>query len=415
MIGWLDCSSGVSGDMLLGALVDAGVPLSALQQPVDAVSPEPVSLTSEQVTRGGLRATRVRVRAPESTAERTWPEIRALLEQGDLDPAVRGLAVAAFARLATAESAVHGTSPDEVHFHEVGALDAIADVVGTAAGFAALGLDVVHASPVAVGSGTVQTRHGRLPVPAPAVAELLRDVPTYGGGADVELTTPTGAALLTATVSAFGDQPPMRVRRQAAGAGGRDLADRANIVRLFVGPPAGAASTTLVFEANVDDMDPRLWPAVLERLLAAGASDAWLVPILMKKGRPAHTVRVLVETHAADRVRTVLFTETTTLGVRESPVVKHALPREQRTVSVDGQRIRVKAATLDGAVVNVQPEYDDVAAVAAATQRPVKDVMAAAAAAARDPAPGGAGRASPAGSADPPDRAGSDLPGGSAQ
>ncbi|MFW6091284.1 MAG: nickel pincer cofactor biosynthesis protein LarC [Actinomycetota bacterium] len=424
MIGWLDCSSGVSGDMLLGTLVDAGVPLSALQQPVDAVSPAPVTLSSEVVSRGGLRATRVRVDAPESAAERTWPEIRALLEQAALEPAVRGLAIAAFARLAEAESAVHGTTPDEVHFHEVGALDAIADVVGTAAGIAALGLDVVHASPVAVGSGTVQTRHGQLPVPAPAVAELLRDVPTYGGGADVELTTPTGAALLTATVSAYGDQPPMRVRRQAAGAGGRDLPGRANIVRLFVGRPAGAASTTLVFEANVDDMDPRLWPAVLERLLAAGASDAWLVPILMKKGRPAHTVCVLAETHAADTVRTVLFTETTTIGVRETPVVKRALPREQRTVSVDGQRIRVKAATLDGAVVNAQPEYDDVAAVAAATQRPVKDVMAAAAAAAREPALAEDGRTDsagngnppdPAGSGNPPDPEGSDLPGGSTQ
>ncbi len=288
-------------------------------------------------------------------------------------------------------------------------------MVGAAAGIAALELDVVHASPVAVGSGIVQTRHGELPVPAPAVAELLRDVPTYGGGANVELTTPTGAALLTATVAAFGDQPPMRVRRQAVGAGARDLAGRANIVRLFIGQPTGAASTTLVLEATVDDMDPRLWPAVLERLLAAGASDAWLVPILMKKGRPAHTVCALAETHVADKVRTVLFTETTTLGVRETPVVKRALARDQRTVSVDGQRIRVKAATLDGVVVNVQPEYDDVAAVAAATQRPVKDVMAAAAAAAREPDPPDSSRTGVAGDESAPVSAGTDGPGGSAR
>ena len=381
MIGWLDCASGVSGDMLLGTLVDAGVPPGDMQEAIDRVSPEPARLRVETVQRGGLRATRVQVDATDSTTHHTWKDIRALLEQADLPPAVRKVAIGAFTRLAEAEGAVHGVGPEAVHFHEVGALDSIADMVGAAAGFAALGLDAVYASPIAVGSGTVHTQHGVLPVPAPAVAELLKGVPTHGGGAGVELATPTGAALLTTVATGFGDQPPMRVRRQAFGAGGRDLADRPNVVRLLIGEPVGAMGTTMVLEANVDDLDPRLWPPVLARLLATGASDAWLVPILMKKGRPGHTLCVLVESEVAERVRAVMFTETTTIGVRETPVTKRALSRDEHVVTVDGVQIRVKTATLNGVIVNAQPEYDDVAAAAAATGRPVKRVMAAAVAA----------------------------------
>jgi uncharacterized protein (TIGR00299 family) protein len=389
VIGWFDCSSGVAGDMLLAALVDAGVDIATMQAAVDAVSPEPVRLRSETVHRGGLRATRIHVEAPESTSHRRWADIRDLLADAALEPSVRELAVAAFTRLAESEALVHGTHPGEVHFHEVGALDAIADVVGFAAGFQSLGLDHVTASPVAVGSGTVRTHHGLLPVPAPAVVELFRDVPTHGGGADVELATPTGAALLTAVVTAFGEQPPMRTRRQAFGAGGRDIRGRPNVVRLLLGEPSDnagnrpPATAAVVMEANVDDLDPRLWPAVLSKLLAAGASDAWLVPILMKKGRPGHTLCVLADTEAADRLRAIMFTETTTIGVRETPVGKRALSRAEHSVDVDGQQIRVKTATLDGVLVNAQPEYDDVAAAAASTGRPVKQVLAAATAAIR--------------------------------
>jgi hypothetical protein len=389
VIAWFDCSSGVAGDMLLAALLDAGVDISTMQAAVDAVSPEPVHLRSEPVHRGGLRATRIHVEAPESTSHRRWADIRDLLANAALEPSVRELAVAAFTRLAESEARVHGTDPGAVHFHEVGALDAIADVVGFAAGFQSLGLDQVTASPVAVGSGTVRTDHGLLPVPAPAVVELFRDVPTHGGGAGVELATPTGAALLTAVATAFGDQPLMRTRRQAFGAGGRDIPGRPNVVRLLLGEPADRtgsgpwATAAVVLEANVDDLDPRLWPAVLSKLLAAGASDAWLVPILMKKGRPGHTLCVLADVEAADRLRAIMFTETTTIGVRETPVGKRALSRAEHSVNVDGQQIRVKTATLDGVVVNAQPEYDDVAAAAASTGRPVKQVLAAASAAIR--------------------------------
>lgn len=383
MIGWLDCSSGVAGDMLLAALVDAGVPLDTMQHAVDAIAPEPVSLRVEEVRRAALRATQVQVDAVESTTPRTWAQIRDLLDDNLLSADVATRARGAFERLATAEARVHGGRPEDVHFHEVGALDAIADVVGTAAGFAALNLAELHVSPVALGSGTVSTAHGRLPVPAPAVVELLTGVPSYGGGAEIELTTPTGAALVTEFATDWGVQPAMAIRRQGVGAGGRDLADQPNVLRLIVGEALHPQPATLLLETNVDDMDPRLWPPVLTRLLDAGASDAWLTPIVMKKGRLAHTLSVLVDAPALAAVRHAVFVETTTIGLRETVVDKRALDRTERSVEVDGHRVRIKTATLGGLLVNGQPEYDDVVAAARAAGRPIKAVLAEAAAAAR--------------------------------
>ncbi|WP_182525206.1 nickel pincer cofactor biosynthesis protein LarC [Nocardioides dongkuii] len=376
---WVDASSGASGDMLLGALLGAGVPLEVLQSAVDAVSPEPVALAVEQVTRGGLAATRCHVDVPESHQHRTWREVSALLAAAPLDDAVRTLAERVFARLATAEGAVHGVPPEDVHFHEVGALDAIADVVGVAAGLVHLDAASVVVSPVAVGSGSVRAAHGVLPVPPPAVAELLRGVPSYAGpeGAPaMELCTPTGAALLTTVATAWGPQPLMVTREVGVGAGGRDPEGHANVLRLLVGAAEGATTEELVIEANVDDLDPRLWPAVLDALLAAGAADAWLTPILMKKGRPAHTLHVLVVPSRAAAVRDVVFRETTTIGLREHLVTKRALAREMVTVTIAGQAVAVKVARHDGRVVTAQPEYDDVARAAAALGRPVGDVLA---------------------------------------
>jgi len=383
---WVDASSGASGDMLLGALVGAGVPVEVMQSAIDAVAPEPITLRVEEVRRGGLAATRVHVDVAESHHHRTWRDVRALL--GDAD-----LAVAVFERLAVAEAAVHGTTPDEVHFHEVGALDAIADVVGVCAGFAHLGATSVTVSPVAVGSGTIQAAHGTLPVPPPAVAELLRGAPSYAGPVAMELCTPTGAALLTTLATAWGPQPAMTVGEIGVGAGGRDPEGHANVLRIFRGFETGlrpsstsGASTTdgpLLLECNVDDLDPRVWPAVIAALLEAGASDAWLTPILMKKGRPAHTLSVLVDADHAVGVRATVFRQTSTIGLREQPVAKHALEREFTSVDVGGQTISVKLARHDGSVVNAQPEYDDVARAAAVLDRPVADLLAEAAALSR--------------------------------
>ena len=383
MIGWLDCSAGISGDMLLGALVDVGVPLEVLQAAVDRVGVEPVRLSRSTVSRGGLGATKVDVHVDEHPRTRTWADVRALVEGADLLPAVAVTALDVFGRLAAAEAAVHRTSPDDVHFHEVGALDAVADVVGGAAGLHALGLTRLTASPVVLGSGTTRGAHGPLPVPPPAVLALLAGVPVLAGPVAREMTTPTGAALLAATVAAYGPLPPMVLRRTGTGAGGRDPDEVANVLRLVVGDAASGGPSTedaVVLEANVDDLDPRLWPGVLQQLLDVGAGDAWLAPILMKKGRPAHTLHVLCPPDRVAAVHDVVFRSTTTLGVRSVGVAKHALARTQRTVEVDGRPVRVKLGLLGEEVVNAVPEWDDVAAAAAALGRPAKLVLGEAAA-----------------------------------
>ena len=394
-VGWWHCLAGASGDMCLGAIVDAGVPLETIQAAIDAVGVEPVQLLRESVTRQGVTATRIDVRTQTSSVIRTWGNIRSLLEAAPLPEPTRKLALDVFARLARAEAAAHRTEPDQVRFHEVGALDAIADVVGTAAGLHALGVETVTASPIALGYGMSRGEHGLLPVPGPAVLALLEEVdaPVYSGGVAAELCTPTGAALLAATVTEWGPLPALRIEAVGNGAGSRDLDELPNVLRLVVGTAVetGGDATVghpgeiaIVIEANVDDLDPRIWPSVLSRLLDAGADDAWLTPIVMKKGRPAHTLSVLCSDQAAEEVRRIIFTETSTIGLRERRVGKRALDRAVTTVQVDGVAIRVKTAVLDGRVVNAIPEYDDVAAAAAQLGRPVKAVLAAATAAAHD-------------------------------
>ena len=385
MIGWLDCAAGASGDMLLGTLVDAGVPVATLAAAIAAVGVEDVELAVTTVERHGIGATKVDVRVPEAARHRTWGDIRARLVAAPLAEPVRATALDAFARLARAEAAVHRTTPDAVHFHEVGALDAIADVVGTAAGLHALGLDRLTAGPVTLGSGgTTRSGHGVVPVPAPAVLGVLAEAgaPVRGGPAPYEMCTPTGAALLAAAVTGWGPLPAMTPVRTGVGAGGRDPAELPNVLRLVLGEEAADPGGALLLETNVDDLDPRLWPEVLERLLAAGASDAWLTPILMKKGRPAHTLHVLGPAGRADALRREVFTRTSTLGIRELRVGKTALTRETGSVTVAGQRIATKTARLDGERVNVSVEYEDVRRAAEALGLPVKEILRAATAAA---------------------------------
>lgn len=393
MIGWLDCSAGASGDMLLGALVDAGAPLSVMQEAVDALAVEPVLLSTGLVTRQGIAATKVDVTAPRSTVTRTWANIRGQLEAAHLAEPVRRTALDAFARLARAEATAHRMSPEQVHFHEVGGLDAVADVVGTAAGLHALGVRRLTAGTVALGSGMVRGEHGLIPVPGPAVLALLQEAsaPVWAGLAPYEMCTPTGAALLAATVIEWGPLPPMTVRAVGTGAGSRDLDEVANVLRLVLGEPiaAGRPGAAVLLEANVDDLDPRLWPDVLDGLLAAGASDAWLSPILMKKGRPAHTLHVLCGDDVVATVRRTVFDRTSTIGLRRTEVSKHVLEREEGVVRVEGMPIAVKIARDAGRVVNVSVEFEDVRRAAAELRQPVKEVLRAATAAAHRSHPAG--------------------------
>jgi uncharacterized protein (TIGR00299 family) protein len=389
-IGWLDLSAGASGDMLLGALVDAGVPLDVPAVAVAALPVERIRLVTEPVTRHGLGATRVHVHAPDSSQHRTWSDVRTLLAGAPLAPAVRDGALAVFERLAVAEGRVHRMSPDEVHFHEVGALDALADVVGVVAGFEHLGLSRLSASPVALGSGSARAAHGVVPIPGPAVLELLAGVPVHAGVVPAEMCTPTGAALVAARVDGWGPLPPMRVERVGMGAGGRDPGQLPNVVRLVLGQsdePTPAAP--VVLETNVDDLDPRLWPGILDALFAAGASDAWLTPILMKKGRPAHTLSTLCRPDAVAGVQAAVFATTSTIGMRVVPVGKVALERLSASVGVLGGRVGVKVAASGGRVVNVSVEFEDVAALARQLGLPVKEVLRAATAAAESAYPAG--------------------------
>ena len=386
VIGWIDAASGVSGDMLLGALCDIGaLDVAALAAQLG------VAVDAAEGSRGGLRGIGVTVATEADPPHRRLADLVELVGRCGLDPAVRDRAVAVFRRLAVAEARVHGVAADDVEFHEVGALDTIVDVVGACIGFASLGLDRLHVSPIALGGGQARTMHGVVPVPGPAVLELLAasDLVGHGGPVDVELATPTGVAILAEFATASGPMPPVAVTATGVGLGSRDLAEHPNVLRLVVGTEPAATHRNddgddgwLVLEANVDDLDPRLWPAVLAKLLETGAGDAWLTPIVMKKGRAAHTVSVLVAPDRADAAARVLFTESSTIGVRTTRVGKRALDREWVPVDVGGHGVRVKVARLDGRVVNAVPEYDDVAAAAAATGRPVKAVLAAAAAAA---------------------------------
>ncbi|HEX6888698.1 MAG TPA: nickel pincer cofactor biosynthesis protein LarC [Candidatus Nanopelagicales bacterium] len=386
---WVDARFGVAGDMLVAALVDGGAPLDALQAAVDAVIPGAVQLEVAEVTRAGQRALHCTVTSREpDPPHRRWSDLRDALAAADLAAPVSAAALAVFTRLAAAEARVHGTDPAEVHFHEVGAWDSIADVVATCAGLHALGVERLAAGPIALGSGTVRTAHGELPVPVPAVLELVTGWRVHAGGMG-ELATPTGVALLTTLAVACEELPAMTVTGVGVGAGSRDTPGHPNVVRVVLGTraePAAAGATgtqdAVLIEANVDDLDPRVWPSVLAGLLEAGAADAWLTPIVMKKGRPAHTLAVLGPAAASTELRHAIFTLVPTLGVRETTVAKHALERCWRPVEVAGHVVGIKLGVRDGHITSATPEFEEVAAAAAATGRPVREVLARAIAAA---------------------------------
>ena len=384
---WVDASAGVAGDMLLGALLDAGASLDAVQRAVDAVVAGAVAVEVRTVTRAGMRATKADVRMlVDDPPHRDWRTVRSMLGDAPFEERVRRDALAVFGRLADAEARAHGIDPEDVHFHEVGALDSIADVVGVCAALADLGVDTLSAGEVALGSGTVRMAHGRIAVPGPAVVELAKGWRVRGDGPG-ELTTPTGLALVVTLAQACEDLPALTLEASGSGAGTRDPAGRPNLTRVLLGsrvdgPARVPGQTGVVLEANVDDLDPRLWPGVLTALLEAGAQDAWLAPIAMKKGRPAHVLTVLGTPEAAPRLRGVVHAQTSTIGVRQTSVEKHMLPRTWVALDVDGQAVRIKVSHDRGVVVRATPEFEDVASAAAATGRPTVDVLAAATAAA---------------------------------
>jgi pyridinium-3,5-bisthiocarboxylic acid mononucleotide nickel chelatase len=378
---WVDATAGVAGDMMLAALVDAGASLAILQDAVDAVIPESVRLACTLVSRAGMRAAKVDVHLlAQDQAHRSWRDIRALHERAGLPAQVREQASRVFHRLAEAEARVHGVAADTVHFHEAGGWDSIADVVAVCAALDCLGVTSMSCSAIALGAGRVAASHGDLPVPAPAVLEMSAGWRVLSGGQG-ELATPTGMALLTALSEESGDVPAMSVRTVGVGAGTKDVPGRPNVVRVVLGDrtdrPGQAGEPVLmsVLETNVDDMDPRVWPTVLTSLLTAGAADAWLVPIVMKKGRPAHTLAVLTPVDRRDELRRLIFQLTSTIGVREVAVTRIALDRFWVRLPVAGGQVRLKVAHRGGEVVHATPEFDDAAEVAAERSVPVRRVL----------------------------------------
>lgn len=366
--GYFDCFNGAAGDMILAALLDAGWEFAALEDVVARLKLPGVHVTAERVKRQGMAALHVQVH-DDGTPQphRHLRHVVEIITQADLPAPVAAEAQAVFARLAAAEAKVHGTTPEKVHFHEVGAVDAIVDIVGGCAGRHALGLERIVCAPPAVGSGTVECAHGIMPVPAPATAELLRGVPTQETAEPGELLTPTGAALLTTWTTRFGPPPGLRTTAIGYGAGTRPGVTRPNVLRLIVGDlvAGGAAEeTVVVIETQIDDATGQTVAFACEQLLANGALDAYVVPIIMKKGRPGQFVSVLSRPADADRLVELLLRTTPTLGVRRQIATRTVLGRETVAVATAFGEIRVKLGRLRDAVVQATPEYEDCAAAA---------------------------------------------------
>ncbi len=377
-LAYFDCFSGISGDMTLGALVDAGVAIEVLRAELEKLNLPGYEITALKVTRSGIAATKVHVCLDEKEQPaRHLADIRKLIEASALSSSIKQKSISLFERLAEVEARVHGTTPDKVHFHEVGAVDAIVDIVGSVIGLELLGVTTIIGSPVNVGSGTIKTAHGTLPVPAPATAELLKNLPSYGSSVSFELTTPTGAVILSTLASSFGPMPPMRLDRIAHGAGNKDIAGQANVLRIMIGEPESAyeEDSSIVIETNIDDMNPQVYDHVIRKLMAQGAQDAYLTPIIMKKGRPAILLSVLTDKTRSEAIIDAIFRETTSIGVRIQEVGRKKLSREIKEVETIYGRIRVKVSRRGDEVLTATPEYEDCKRIADENNVPLKIVL----------------------------------------
>ncbi|MGC9666126.1 nickel pincer cofactor biosynthesis protein LarC [Planosporangium sp. 12N6] len=370
MICWLNPFSGVSGDMLLGALLGLGAPLDGVRAAVRSTGIDGWDLARIEVTRGGLAATRAVVTVRDDATDRRAAELLEIVGRARPEP-VAALATRAVRAIADVEADLHGVAVDRVHLHEIGGTDTVVDTVGVAAALHLLGITAVHSGPLGLGAGTVRTRHGTLPVPAPATAALLAraGAPIVPAGAGGETVTPTGAALLLAARARFGPVPPMTVHTVGYGAGSREVGGRSNVLQALLGEATGAVEALHLLATNVDDVTGEVLGHLVDRLLAAGAADAWLVPIVMKKGRPAHTVQVLVRPERAAACERIVLAETGSLGLRRIPVERLALSRRTSTIDLEGHPIRIKHGPW-----GAKPEHDDVAAAATALGLPLRIV-----------------------------------------
>lgn len=373
---YIECISGISGDMLLGALVDAGLDQEYLSGEIAKLGLDGVRLRFEPCLRSGISGTNLTVEVAHDHSHRSLSKIEQIITASDLGQAVKERSIRIFRRLGEVEAAVHQVPLEKVHFHEVGALDSIVDIVGACIGFEALGIEKIRCSPLNLGSGTVKAAHGVMPVPAPATASLVKDIPTYSEGPAVELTTPTGAAIVVTLAESFGPMPPMRIQAIGYGAGDRDFKDRPNLARVLIGEAGGASEATRIYviEANVDDMSPQWAGYVHERLFEAGALDVTVTPVSMKKGRPGFTISVLALPDDRERLGELLLTETTTIGIRMHAAERRVLERTSREVETPYGVVSIKIASENGQVRNAAPEYEDCRRIAREKNVPFKDV-----------------------------------------
>ena len=387
---YFDCFSGAAGDMILGALLDAGLELDDLNQALAGMPVSGYSLAAERVIRSGISATKFHVHETHDHDHhhgRHLPEILSIIEESSLPDSARANAARVFRRLAEAEGAVHGKPPEQVHFHEVGAIDSIVDIVGAAAALELLGIERVYCSPFRLGTGTIRCAHGEMPVPAPATARLLQGFPVVQTTTAAELTTPTGAAILSTLAEEVGPMPACRMTSVGYGAGSRDIEGRPNVLRAFIGESAsdGLESDVVeVIEANVDDMSPEFLGGIFDRLLDAGALDVSLAQVLMKKARPAFVLSAIVPPAHTAAVRDVFFSETTTFGVRIFEARRAKLPRETREAQTPLGKVRLKLGTMNGKIIRVKPEHDDCARIAVERGLPFREVYEAALEAAKE-------------------------------
>ncbi len=368
-----DCFSGISGDMVLGAVLDAGVPANAIRAALDSLG-LPIVLEIEKVKRCGFAATKATIHAKDEEDYRFLPDIEAILAKGALTPKQRELASAIFRKVALAESVAHGMPLERVHFHEVGALDSIADIVGAAVGLDLLGVEKFTSSSVPTGSGTIKCAHGIMPVPTPGTVELLKGVPLAKSAIKTELTTPTGAAILTSVVGEYTDTPAMTIRTIGTGAGTKDFLDQPNILRIFLGDTAASANVVTVLETNLDDCSPEIIGYTIERLFAAGALDVFAVPIQMKKQRPGVLLSVIADVNSVAELEAILFRETGTFGIRRTRAERTILEREAMTIPTQWGDLNAKRGWR-GELAIVTPEYEDCARVAREHSIPLRVVM----------------------------------------
>jgi pyridinium-3,5-bisthiocarboxylic acid mononucleotide nickel chelatase len=393
-LAYFDCFSGISGDMTLGALVDAGCAVEHLRSELNGLQVPGWDLTADKVWKNGMAATYVQVVTEDQSKHRSLGAILEILEKSELAPAVRERAAAIFRKLGEAEARVHDVPLEKIHFHEVGAVDAIVDIVGSCIGFHALGIEKFSCSPLNVGGGTAKMAHGVLPVPAPATANLLQGKPTYSNGVQKELVTPTGAAIVATLCDSFGPQPAMSVGAIGYGAATADLEGQPNVLRIMVGEEVGvgkgeeksaqAGAPVLpefdeeiaVVEANLDDMNPQIYGYFLEKALGAGALDVYTSPVQMKKNRPGTLLTVLCKPQDTNSLMALIFAETTTFGVRTYRAQRRVLPREWVSVATDYGDVRIKVSRVNGRILHVAPEFEDCRKLAVEKNVPLQRVIA---------------------------------------